>query len=229
MQDLVQGIGRGLVQLKAQQRLRYRAHGQPRALKKAVAGGQVGLDAGISAAHSSVDANALEGLEQFRGEARIGEVMVEQPAVARPGRRLGFRQPIKRWQPRIGGAEPKANAAELPPGDLLQCERPVDARFSGIDGFGQIEGLTRLHGVGGAGVQGVAGLDVQIGAVHALGEQRQGLLDIGQRDHGSAMGSTASTMSAKAACTVRSSDTAATKAMSAARRASMPLRMSRAA
>ena len=189
----------------------------------------MGLDAGISAAHGRVDANPLEAFKQLRGQARIGKMMVEQPAVAGPVRALGFRQRIKRWQPRIGGTELKADAAELSPGDLLQGERPVDARFGVVNGFRQIEGVPRLHGVSGACVQCIAGFDVQIGAVHALREQRQGLLDIGQRDHASAVGSTVSTMSAKAACTVRSSDTAATKAMSAARRASMPLRMSCAA
>ena len=179
MQDLAHGIGGGLTKLKAQQRPRRRAAGQSRTLQVVVASAQVRPDAGIGAAHGGVDANPLEGFKQLGGQARVGEVMVEQPAIAGPGQRLGFRQPIQGWQARISRAQFEADAAELPPGDLLQGERPVDARFNGVDGFGQIEGVPRLHGVGGASVQGVAGFDVQVGAVHALREQRQGLLDIG--------------------------------------------------
>src|SRR5690606_731232 len=66
------------------------------------------------------------------------------------------------------------------------------------------------------------GLDVEVAAGDAFREQAQTLLQGRKLDHGS----TVSTMSPMASCTVGSSETACTTAISAARRGVMPRPMS---
>ena len=68
-------------------------------------------------------------------------------------------------------------------------------------------------------------LDVVRPAGDALGEQRQGAVDVDEGDQGQ----TTSTMPATASCTLASSETACTMATSAARRGSMPRSISDAA